>query len=303
MYIRNTIDFIEENLCEPLSLELLSARLSFSPYHFHRIFHYLTGITVMEYVRKRRLSHSLEWLRNTNESIMDIALKLQYQSPEAYTRAFKGHFGWSPSECRAKEAFNDLEVFERLGEHHLTSMEFKGHLELHPVIQVKNEFKVIGYELDTSVSNVSIPEFWNTYLTNDWPGTIPNWVDPLRWIDLGICHEWSVDGSFKYLLGMEVTSFDKAPEGSVCKIFPSATYAVFTTPQVPRDVFVSSIGRSWDYIFKVWLGDSPYEIAEGPQFELYDERCQAHIDSQIDIYIPVQKKRGCSDASKRSAGD
>lgn len=294
-YIRDTIDFIEENLCEQLSLELISARLYFSPYHFHRVFHYLTGIAVMEYVRKRRLSLSVNWLATTDESIIDIAFKLQYQSPEAYTRAFKRSFGLSPSECRVKKKCDHLKILERLGEHQMTAMVFKGDIEMQPTMKFKPEFRVVGYELDTSKSNTTIPEFWNTYLSNDWPSTIPNWIDPARWIDLGICHNWKEDGSFKYLLGMEVTSFDNAPSGSVCKTFPSATYAVFTTPQVPRDVFVSSIGKTWDYIFKVWLHQSEYEIAEGPQFELYDERCQAHIDSQIDIYIPVKRKASYSD--------
>ncbi|WP_144026934.1 AraC family transcriptional regulator [Paenibacillus sp. FSL R7-0273] len=41
--------YITYNMCEQLSIELISARLSFSPYHFHRVFHYLTGIAIMEY--------------------------------------------------------------------------------------------------------------------------------------------------------------------------------------------------------------------------------------------------------------
>jgi AraC family transcriptional regulator len=290
--IRNTVDYIEENLCEELSLKLIAGRLSFSSYHFHRVFHYVTGITLMEYVRKRRLSLSAELLLHTDTTIIEIAIKLFYKSPEAYTRAFKRYFGINPGEFRVKRT--NLTTFERLGEHQLTAMEYKSEIDLLPSrIETKNEFKVIGYELDTAIGDVTIPEFWNTYLNNDWPDTIPNWLDPDRWVDLGICYNGKEDGSFKYLLGMEVTSFDNAPENSICRTFPTLTYAIFTTPKVPRDVFISSIGKSWNYIFKVWLDESGYEIAQGPQFELYDERCQAHIDSQIDIYIPVINKMTC----------
>jgi AraC family transcriptional regulator len=291
-YIRDTVDYIEEHLNEELSLDRLADRLSFSSYHFHRVFHYGTGITVMEYVRKRRLSESVDLILNTDLSIIAIALNMQYQSPEAFARAFRRHFGLNPSECRAKRT--DLPTYERLGEHQMTAMAYAGDIKLQPRFANKDEFMVIGYELDTAASDMSIPEFWNLYLQQDWPGTIPNWIDPARWVDLGICYGWREDGSFKYLLGMEVTSFDNAPADSVCKVFPSLNYAIFTTPKVPRDVFLSSIGQSWDYIFKVWLHQSDYEVAEGPQFEVYDERCQAHIDSQIDIYIPVRKKQACS---------
>ncbi|WP_151733909.1 helix-turn-helix domain-containing protein [Paenibacillus tengchongensis] len=141
-YIRDTIDFIEEHLCEQLSLELISARLSFSPYHFHRVFHYLTGIAVMEYVRKRRLSLSVVWLASTDESIIDIAYKLQYQSPEAFTRAFKRNFGLSPSECRVKKTYDHLKILERLGEHHMTAMEFKGDIEMQPINAIKTRVQV-----------------------------------------------------------------------------------------------------------------------------------------------------------------
>ncbi|MDZ7543702.1 helix-turn-helix domain-containing protein, partial [Clostridium perfringens] len=86
-YIRDTVDYIEEHLCEYLSLDLIAGRLSFSSYHFHRVFHYITGITVMEYVRQRRLSLSAELLADSKLSITEIALTLQDPSPEAYTRS------------------------------------------------------------------------------------------------------------------------------------------------------------------------------------------------------------------------
>jgi AraC family transcriptional regulator len=286
--IRKSVEYIEQNLCEKLSLESLAAYHAYSPYHFYRIFLHLTGISVMEYIRKRRLSEAADLLLQTDIKITDIAMQFQYQSHEAFTRAFKQFFGQNPGDYRKNGIY--LKKFERLGEHELTALEFKGEID-HLKIRIvkKDAFKVIGYELDTALSQKTIPQFWNEYLENDYPCTIPNWSSK-EWIDLGICHSWKADGSFKYLLGMEVTSFENAPTNSVCREFPSLTYAVFTTPIVPRDVFVSSIGKSWEYIFKEWLPKSGYEIAEGPQFELYDERCQAHIDSQIDIYIPICRK-------------
>lgn len=284
--VRNSVEYIEQNLCENLSLEILADRYAFSPYHYHRIFHYLTGNTVMEYIRKRRLSAAADVLLQTDRNITDIAMQFQYQSHEAFTRAFKRLFGHNPGYCRKKGI--SVAKFERLGEHALTALEFKGNIDLEVRIEKKDGFRVIGYELDTALSQMTIPQFWNMYLENDYPSTIPNWISE-QWIDFGICHDWKEDGSFKYLLGMEVSSFESAPVNSVCRQFPALAYAIFTTPLVPRDVFVSSIGKSWEYIFKVWLPQSGYELARGPQFELYDERCQAHIDSQIDIYIPIRK--------------
>jgi len=98
--IQQSIDYIEENLKEKISLEDLARRSYLSKYYFHRVFHQLVGETVMEYIRKRRLTEAAEELTESNSKIVDIALKYQFSSQEAFSRAFKRMFKVSPREFR-----------------------------------------------------------------------------------------------------------------------------------------------------------------------------------------------------------
>ncbi|MEJ2132478.1 MAG: helix-turn-helix domain-containing protein, partial [Gammaproteobacteria bacterium] len=94
------LDKIEANLAEPISVEALARRSGYSLWHFQRLFQALVGETVGSYVRKRRLSESSHRLLRTSEKIADIALQYQFQSHEAYTRAFKKQFTLSPAQYR-----------------------------------------------------------------------------------------------------------------------------------------------------------------------------------------------------------
>lgn len=98
--IENTITYIEENLEEELTLELLSERFYLSKYYFHRIFSAVMGCSIIEYIKQRRLNKALIYIANTSESIVDIAYKLQFGSQASFTRAFKSNYGYPPSYVR-----------------------------------------------------------------------------------------------------------------------------------------------------------------------------------------------------------
>lgn len=98
--IQKSIDYIENNLKEKIVLEDLAKHTFLSKYHYHRVFHALVGETVMQYVRKRRLTEAAKELIESNVKIVDVALKYQFSSQEAFARAFKRMFNVSPGEFR-----------------------------------------------------------------------------------------------------------------------------------------------------------------------------------------------------------
>lgn len=101
--IQQTLDYIETHLKLPLSLEALARVAAFSPYHFHRVFQALVGEPVMEYVRRRRLSEAgQELLTNPTRGMLDVALEYQFNSQEAFIRAFRKSFGMTPGEFRER---------------------------------------------------------------------------------------------------------------------------------------------------------------------------------------------------------
>lgn len=87
--IQSTINFIEDNLKNKITLEIILKVACCAPYHFHRIFLVLTAIPVMEYISKCRLSKSLKELSYGNKNIIDISLSKQFNSHDGYTRPLK----------------------------------------------------------------------------------------------------------------------------------------------------------------------------------------------------------------------
>src|SRR5699024_763583 len=91
------IDYIEDHLTDDLSLEGISEYAGVSDYHFRKIFFYISGLTLSEYIKNRKMSEANKDLLNGNK-VTDIAFKYGYQSVDGFTRAFKKWSGFLPSD-------------------------------------------------------------------------------------------------------------------------------------------------------------------------------------------------------------
>lgn len=100
--MQGVLSHIETHLAEDLSLTRLARLAAFSPFHFHRIFQAWTGETLKSFVRRRRLETSAARLvQHPQDKVVDIARACGFVSPESFSRAFREHFGRSPSQWRA----------------------------------------------------------------------------------------------------------------------------------------------------------------------------------------------------------
>ena len=79
--MNEVVDYIEENLTQPIRYEALSCIVGCSVYEFSRIFSFMAGMSISEYIRRRRLSQAAFDIQSSNEKIIDIALKYCYDSP------------------------------------------------------------------------------------------------------------------------------------------------------------------------------------------------------------------------------
>lgn len=98
--MEQSLDWIEEHLTGTIEISDLAKMTHISPFYYQRLFKKLTGKTVMEYVKLRRLARSGERLRQGSESILQIALESGFASHEEYSRSFKRYYGLTPSEYR-----------------------------------------------------------------------------------------------------------------------------------------------------------------------------------------------------------
>jgi AraC-like DNA-binding protein len=92
--------YIEQNIDEELSVELLAKQAFYSPFHFHRIFQAITKEPLYQYIKRLRVEKAAGKLRYTNQSITEIALDATYETPSAFTKAFKQFMGTSPKKYR-----------------------------------------------------------------------------------------------------------------------------------------------------------------------------------------------------------
>ena len=136
------IDYIEKNIKNELSPELIANECGYSTFHFSRVFNINKGITLMEYVKKRRLSLAAEDLFN-DKKIIDIALEYGFQTHNGFSKAFKKEFGFSPTQY--------LKRMDRNLEKELI-LKFGGDF-MKPTIIEKPAFKVAGYGIKTNITN------------------------------------------------------------------------------------------------------------------------------------------------------
>lgn len=161
--INIAVDYFEANLNGEIALEKAAEVACTSKYHFHRMFFAITGVTPAEYVRKRRLTIAASDLKSGKDKIIDIAIRYGFESPNAFTRAFRSFHGVKPSEARTSQL--KLRTFKRTA----ALPTNKGVPMLTYKIIEKPAFLITGksrnFEFDDFVKNG--PKFWKEYVATD----------------------------------------------------------------------------------------------------------------------------------------
>ena len=98
--VQRMLQYIDEHLCEPITLLQLAQAAWYSPWHSARMFKEATGMAPFYYLRHRRLSEAARRLHSDEVKIVDVAFDFVFASHEGFTRAFSRKFGMSPQEFR-----------------------------------------------------------------------------------------------------------------------------------------------------------------------------------------------------------
>jgi AraC family transcriptional regulator len=150
---------------------------------------------------------------------------------------------------------------------------------LEPKIVEKASFHVVGMQFVGDNKQGGIPALWEFFL----PVAMKH-ISPEGTTWYGICDCIGIEGVVCYTAGYEVPDLSNIPAGMIGNTVPANKYAVFT-----HHGPLSGLGATWGKIYSEWLPASGLERAEGPDFELYDERFKDDsVDSELDIYIPVK---------------
>ncbi len=110
--LTESINFIEQNLCEPITRKDIAKHCFISLSSLEKLFHYALEISIKEYISKRRMTQAAKDILKNDMNISDIAMKYQYNSLEVFSRAFKRLWNTNPSEF--KEKWNFTGIFPKI---------------------------------------------------------------------------------------------------------------------------------------------------------------------------------------------
>ena len=154
--IKSSIDYIESHIKENISVEDVANNSFVSSYYLQVGFQIMTGYSIGEYIRNRKLYLAAIDLKNNNK-IIDVALDYGYETPESFTKAFKRFHGFNPSQIKKYK----IKRFDPL----TIDIQIKGGEVMDINYKVTDMFplKLIGFvkEFDMETSYEKIPKFWD----------------------------------------------------------------------------------------------------------------------------------------------
>jgi AraC family transcriptional regulator len=101
--IHEALDYIEDHLTAPIRVEDLSQHVYLSEFHFNRLFKTAVGLSPKQYILGRKMALAQTRLKDSRDSLIDIAYELGFEYPEVFSRAFKNQFGISPQHYRIQQ--------------------------------------------------------------------------------------------------------------------------------------------------------------------------------------------------------
>jgi len=280
--LKQAIDYMEEHLLDDITVEAVAENVSVSNFYFQKGFKIMTGYTIGEYIRNRRLYMAALDVLKGNEKIIDIAYKYGYDTPESFSKAFNRFHGVSPIHLIGQSY--KLKIFQPL----IISISIKGGNVMDFTIDKMGAFKVVGMERTFQYDSAyeAIPKFWNEYCQK--------YMDKLCSLE-GNCnigkYGINIDENmqmkeFRYLIAGDYNGGD-VPEGFDVVEIPAMTWAKFRCVG-PMPSALQSVNTR---IFKEWLpNNNQYDIAAGYNVEMYSMGDTKATDYVSEIWIPIKKK-------------
>ncbi|MEH7009782.1 AraC family transcriptional regulator [Neobacillus niacini] len=285
--LNEALGYIEENLTSDIDFKEV-ARVAFcSEYHFQRMFSFLAGVSLSEYIRRRRLSRAAFELINSNVRILDIAIKYGYCSPDSFTRAFQSLHGITPSEARNNG--QSLKAFPRMTFH----LSIQGGNEMNYRIVEKEAFHLVGIKKRVPIIfngvNPEIAAMWQS-LDMEKINTLKQLsnVEPVGLLSASTnFSEGRLEekGELDHYIG--VATNKDCPEDLTKLEVPALTWAVFEA----IGPFPDTLQNVWGRIYSEWFPSSNYELAVGPEILWNQHKDVSSPTFRSEIWVPVSPKK------------
>lgn len=290
--IRKSIEYMEKHLLTMEGADEVADAVNMSPFYLQKGFKLMTGYSMTEYVRNRRLYLAALDAVADNGKVIDLAYKYGYDTPESFTKAFARFHGFPPSQIKGNTA--RIKVFLPLK----ITIKIQGGNAMDYTVEKLKGFKVIGFEREFTMENSyrEIPRFWDeVFREKIMPLYCKEKPENKREEILcrchvgmyGVCIDDIGGGRFRYLIAGEYAG-GEVPEGMTVYEFPDMEWAKFSCTG-PMPGALQAVNTK---IFNEWLpGNAEYEIAVGANIEWYSpEGKTSDDDYESAIWIPVRRK-------------
>jgi len=284
--MNEALNYIEENLSGEIDFKEVARLAVCSEYHFRRMFPFLAGITLSEYIRRRRLTLAAFELSSSDIRVIDAAVKYGYNSADAFTRAFQELHGITPSEAR--NMGNPMKAFPRM----TFQLTIKGGIEMNYRIVEKKAFHIVGISKRVPIVfngvNPEIAAMWKS-LDMDTLKMLKELsnLEPAGIISASVNFSegrMEEQGGLDHYIGV-ATTLECPANLARLEVAPS-TWAVFEAVG-PFPVTLQNI---WGRIYSEWFPTSGYELAPGPEILWNEQKDTTVQDFRSEIWIPVVKR-------------
>lgn len=287
--VQKMIDWIEGNLEECFTLRDVSKHIGYSPYYCSMQFHRIVGMTMKSYVAGRRLCKATIDIRDTEERILDIAVKYGYSSQEALTRAFMSAYGCTPMVYRKNPRPLALPIrrvvlfpehYEKKGEQNMSEYCLK---EAKIRVEYIPAHKYIGIWEDRAIG---YGDFWNYHNCDEVCGIVEsmrNVADPIVGSHMAGWHYVNGERRYFYGFGVPMDYSEEIPEGFSIKEFPASYYLVFFHPAFDYlkdngEVMERVEKLAWNYDLETFgLTDKQLDYTDTRRmYQWNEEECQCY---------------------------
>ncbi len=278
--LNKAIGYMEAHLIEKIDYEELAKIACCSTYHFQRMFSYIAGVSLSEYIRRRRMSMAAVDLQDEDARIIDVAQKYGYESPTDFNRAFQSIHGAAPS--AVKKGGISIKTFPPI----TIEITIKGVVTMDYRIIKKDAFRIVGVsellhkELEKNFEIV--PKMWQKAAMDGTMAKLAALIhdEPAGLLGISVCND---EESWKYFIS--VASDKGSVEGFEEYIVPAATWAVFSGEGTGN-----AMQELEKRIVTEWLPTSGYEYGSAPDVEVFinPDPQNAKYEGWIPV-IPVNK--------------
>ncbi|MDU1844456.1 MAG: AraC family transcriptional regulator [Niallia nealsonii] len=283
--MNEAMDYIESHLYDEIDYNELERITGTSVYHFRRMFSFLSGMTLGEYVRNRRLSNATFDLLHEGMSVTETAFKYGYESVDGFSRAFREWSGINPSEVKKK---NMLKAFPKLS----FQLTIQGGINMDYRIEKKEAYKIVGVKKRVPIQfegeNQEIIKLVKSITPeqrkklHSYANMEPNQVVNASYnLEEGCMEE---KGSLDHMIGF-LTTKELDFDGFEVVEVPALTWAIFSS----KGEFPKIMQETWAKIASEWLPASDYELVDAPNISFTGDLSDRN-NVYSEIWFAVKKK-------------